>query len=252
MSNSIISEGKTTTEAIEAGLKQLKVSKDKVEIKVLENEDKRSFFSILTPRIVKVELKLKENVSTNTKTNSNSNSSSNTHTVVNNSINKETVKKPIEYDKNIEEIEAGKANVEVFLKDFLNRVDENLKYDLKIDDYTIIVNINGEASGNLIGYRGDTLNAIQTILSSIANKGSKEKIRLILDIENYREKREKVLEDLAQKVSKTVCRTGKAITLEPMTPYERKIIHSKLQENKSIQTYSIGEGDNRRVVIEKA
>lgn len=247
MSNSIISEGKTTTEAIEAGLKQLKVSKDKVEIKVLENEDKRSFFSILTPRIVKVELKLKENVNTNTKTNSN------TNTVVNNSNNnKEIIKKTIEYDKNIEEIEAGKANVEVFLKDFLNRVDENLKYNLKIDDYTIIVNINGEASGNLIGYRGDTLNSIQTILSSIANKGSKEKIRLILDIENYREKREKVLEDLAQKVSKTVCRTGKAITLEPMTPYERKIIHSKLQENKSIQTYSIGEGDNRRVVIEKA
>ena len=237
MSNSIISEGKTTTEAIEAGLKQLNVSKDKVEIKVLENEDKRSFFSILTPRVVKVELKLKENV--------NSNKNSNT-------INKETVKKVIEYDKNIEDIESAKLDVEVFLKDFLSKADKNLKYDLKIEDYTIVVNINGESSGNLIGYRGETLNSMQTILSSIANKKSKEKIRLILDIENYREKREKVLEELAEKVSKTVYRTGKSITLEPMTPYERKVIHSKLQENKNIQTYSIGEGDNRRVVIEKA
>ena len=92
---------------------------------------------------------------------------------------------------------------------------------------------------------------MQTILSSIANKKVNDRIKLILDIGNYREKREKSLEELAEKVSKTVLRNGKNITLEPMTAFERKIIHSKLQENPRIETYSIGEGDNRRVVIAK-
>ena len=90
---------------------------------------------------------------------------------------------------------------------------------------------------------------MQTILSTIGNRGFNSKIRIILDIENYRQKREKTLEELAQKVSKTVLKTGKSITLEPMSAYERKIIHSKLQENAKIETHSIGEGDNRRVVI---
>lgn len=92
---------------------------------------------------------------------------------------------------------------------------------------------------------------MQTLISSIANKKVKERIKVILDIQNYREKREKNLIELAEKVSKTVLRNGKNITLEPMSPYERKIIHSALQENSRIETYSIGEGDNRRVVIAK-
>ena len=92
---------------------------------------------------------------------------------------------------------------------------------------------------------------MQSILSSIANRNFNNKIRLILDIENYREKRAKKLEELAEKISKTVLRTGKSITLEPMTAYERKIIHSKLQENTRVETHSIGEGDNRRIVISK-
>ena len=114
-----------------------------------------------------------------------------------------------------------------------------------------MVDINGKAAGLLIGYRGETLNAMQTILSTIANRNFNDRIRLILDIENYREKRAKILEELAEKVSKTVLKNGKDITLEPMSAYERKIIHSKLQDNTKVETYSIGEGDNRRVVISK-
>ena len=231
--NTIISEGKTTNEAIENGLKILNVSKDRVEIKVLQNEDKRSFFSILTPRVVKVELKLKEE---NKKENN---------------IEKELPRKEKEYNKNIQEIENGKIEVELFLKDFISKISDNLVYEVKIEDNTILININGEKSGNLIGYRGETLNSLQNILTAIANKKSTQRIKLILDIENYRKKREKTLEELAEKVSKTVLRTGKSITLEPMTPYERKIIHNKLQSNNKVKTYSIGENDNRRVVIEK-
>lgn len=230
MPNSIISEGKTTTEAVENGLKILKVSKDKVEIKVLENENKKSFFSILTPRVVKVELTVKEN-----------------------SKKEEKRVEPVnkEYNSNTEEIEAAKKGVERFLEKFINKVNNEITYTVSIEDNIIVVNIDGNSYGSLIGYRGETLNAMQTILSSIANKKVKERIRLILDIGNYREKREKILEELAEKVSKTVLRNGKNITLEPMSAFERKIIHSKLQENSKIETYSIGEGDNRRVVIAK-
>lgn len=230
MSNSIISEGKTTTEAVENGLKILKVSKDKVEIKVLENENKKSFFSILTPRVVKVELTVKEN-----------------------SKKEEKRVEPVnkEYNSNIDEIETAKKDVEKFLEQFINKVNNEITYTVKVEDNTIVVDMNGNSYGSLIGYRGETLNAMQTILSSIANKKVKERIKLILDIGNYRQKREKALEELAEKVSKTVLRNGKNITLEPMNAFERKIIHSKLQENPKIETYSIGEGDNRRVVIAK-
>ena len=230
MPNSIISEGKTTTEAVENGLKILKVSKDKVEIKVLENENKKSFFSILTPRVVKVELTVKEN-----------------------SKKEEKRAEPVnkQYNSNLTEIEVAKKDIEEFLKQFISKVNSEITYNIKIEDNTIVVNIDGNSYGNLIGYRGETLNAMQTILSSIANKKVNDRIKLILDIGNYREKREKSLEELAEKVSKTVLRNGKNISLEPMTAFERKIIHSKLQENPRIETYSIGEGDSRRVVIAK-
>ena len=92
---------------------------------------------------------------------------------------------------------------------------------------------------------------MQSILSAVANKNYENRARVTLDIVGYREKREKALEELAVKVSKTVLKTGKSITLEPMTAYERKIIHSKLQDNDRIDTHSIGEEPNRRIVISK-
>ena len=233
MSNSIIAEGRTTNEAVENGLKELKVSKDRVDIKVLENENKKSFFSILTPRVVKVQLTIKENSNKEEK------------------IEGKEEKPKREYDHNEEDISIAKERVEEFLKEWLQKVDNTLEYTIKEENYTIYVDINGNTAGTLIGYRGETLNSMQTILSTIANRGFNNKIRLILDIENYRQKREKTLEELAEKVSKTVLKTGKSITLEPMSAYERKIIHSKLQDNNKIETHSIGEGDNRRVVISK-
>ncbi len=230
MLKSIISEGKTTNEAIEKGLKQLNVSKNMVDIKVLENEEKRSFFNILAPRVVKVELTVKECEKNNEKIEK-----------------KEIVRKVDEKD-----LEKSKNNIKEFLDNFLRNVsNKKFDYSVEIVNQNIEVNIKGEDSGFLIGYRGDVLNSLQTILSSIANKNNDSKIRVILDIENYRDKRKETLENLAIKVSKTVSKTGKSITLEPMGAYERKIIHSKLQDNKYVKTHSIGEEPNRRVVISK-
>ena len=90
---------------------------------------------------------------------------------------------------------------------------------------------------------------MQNILSSIAGKGIENRVRVILDIEGYKAKREKTLEDLAEKVARTVMKTRKPVKLEPMQAYERKIIHSKLQSNSKIDTTSIGEEPYRRIVI---
>jgi len=234
MPKSIISEGKTTNEAIEKGLKQLNVSKNMVDVKVLETEEKRSFFNILAPRVVKVEITLKENVDT-TK-----------------SISKKIEKKSEIKNIDLKDLENAKSNISEFLDNFLNNISDNkLNYSVEIVNQLIEVNITGENSGFLIGYRGDVLNSLQTILSSIANKNVHGKIKVILDIENYRNKRKDTLENLAMKVAKTVARTGKNITLEPMSAYERKIIHSKIEGNKYVTTYSIGEEPNRKVVISK-
>ncbi len=224
MSKSIISEGKTTNEAIEKGLKELKVSKNEVEIKVLENEDKRSFFSILAPRIVKVELTLKED-------------------------EKATVTEKKEIILSEKDFETAKNNVKLFLDEFFKSLKEDSEYDIKQEDNRLLIEIKGENLGFLIGYRGETLYDLQNILSSIANKNVDNRVSVILDIENYRQKREKTLHDLALKVASTVIKTRKSVTLEPMKPYERKIIHSALQENNKVTTKSIGKEPTRRVVI---
>ena len=220
MEKTVRAEGKTTTEAIEKGLKELGVSKDKVEIKVLE-EEKRSFYSILSPRVVKVELTLKEE-------------------------KKEKNKEEKKHNENIQEIKKAEQDIKEFLDNFLTK---ETKYEVKINNFDIYVDMNGENLNYLIGYRGETINAIQTILTAIANKKSTQKIRVYLDIAGYREKRIKTLEDLAEKLARTVERTKKSVTLEPMTAYERKIIHTKLQNNSKVKTFSKGEEPYRKVVI---
>ena len=222
--NSVIAEGKTTAEAIENGLKQLNVSKDKVNIKVLENAEKRSFFSILAPRVVKVELTLKDV--------------------------KEHYAPMQEHVNQItpEQIEIAKMNLTVFLDEFSTKF-EDFDYDIKVNGNDINVELKGNDSSKLIGYRGETLNSIQIVMSTIANKNVMGKVRIILDIAGYREKRKKVLEDLADKISKTVIKTGKTIMLEPMPAYERKIIHTRLQNNEKVKTFSKGEEPYIKIVI---
>ena len=226
MDKTIIAEGRTTNEAIENGLKQLRVSKDKVEIKVLENEEKRSFFSILAPRVVKVEMTLKEE-----------------------KAEKKEIKPKKIIELSEEEQEKAEEKVKTFMEEIIKELPENTTYEIHKDKTGLNVEISNENLGFLIGYRGETLYAFQSILSAIAGKEIDKKVRVILDIEGYKAKREKTLEELAEKVAKTVIKTRKPVKLEPMQAYERKIIHSKLQQNDKVQTESIGEEPNRRIVI---
>lgn len=107
----------------------------------------------------------------------------------------------------------------------------------------------GEQIGGVIGRRGETLDAIQYLASLVANRGEGEYIRLSIDSGNYREKRARTLEALARKLANQAVRTGRSITLEPMNPYERRVLHATLQNNPYVTTYSEGEEPNRRVVI---
>ena len=227
MSKSVISEGKTTNEAIENGLKKLNVSKNMVDIKVLENEEKRSFFSILAPRVVKVQLTIKEDKK---------------------EVNSEK-KENKEIELSTEEQEKAKENVEKFLKEFLEKVQNDAEYSIDTVKTGLNVNINNPNLGFLIGYRGETLYAFQNILTAVASKGIENKVRVILNIEGYKEKRQKALEDLAEKIEKTVIKTKKSVTLEPMQAYERKIIHTKLQNSDRVETKSIGEEPRRKIVV---
>ena len=225
MARSIISEGKTTNEAIENGLKELNVSKKMVDIKILESEDKRSFFSILAPRVVKVELTLKENEE------------------------EKEIKPKKEIILSKEEQTLAVENIENFLKELKINLPEDTEYKIEKNEQYINVYLNSKDLGFLIGYRGETLYALQNILSAIAGKGIQNKVRVILDIEGYKSKREKTLEDLADKVARTVIKTRKPVKLEPMQAYERKIIHSKLQQNSKVETTSVGEEPYRRIVV---
>ena len=234
MGKTYVFEGKTTTEAIEKGLNELKVSKSRVDIKVLESEEKRSFFSILTPRVVKVEMTLKDEKDVEIK-------------------DKKEVKDQHE-NKKKEVSEEGKQKAIEELKSFLDKFIATLKetginYTVEFKDGNVEVDINGDNTGYLIGYRGETLNSLQVILNNIASKNVDEKVKVLLNINGYREKREKDLEILASKIAGTVIKTKKSITLEPMSAYERKIIHTKLQSNDRVKTYSVGEEPHRKVVV---
>ena len=157
---------------------------------------------------------------------------------------------PKEYKKCSEEdLEKARSRVEAFLEVFSKKIGEDVKYDIEKTETGLNVNIIGNDATFLIGYRGDTLYAIQNILFAVANKGISNKVRIILDIGGYKQKREKSLELLADKIERTVIKTRKSVTLEPMKPYERKIIHSRLQNSKKVTTNSIGEEPKRRIVV---
>ncbi len=215
-----IFEGKTTNEAIEKGLRELKTNKNKVEIKVLENEDKKTFFSILTPKVVKVEMKFKEN-----------------------NINKEKNREPMDVGEIIKDLEN-------FLKNFIAKLPtKDLQYEIKQDGNLIKIDITDENASYLIGYRGETLNCLQNILSNIASNDKQEKVRVLLNISHYREKREQDLKTLASKIADSVVKSKRSITLEPMVAYDRKVVHSVLQEHDKVKTYSIGKEPYRKVVV---
>ena len=187
MAKTIICEGKTSNEAIEKGLKELGHKLEDVNVKVLESEEKKAFFSILDPRVVRVELTVKDNVSKRV------------------NIQKANEEHKVASD---EDLKKCNNNVIMFLNEFSN-VYGGIEFKVEEKDNGLFVVISGESASKLIGYKGETMNSLQNILSAIGNKDTEQRVRVSIDICDYREKREKLLKELACKLEKTVIRTGK-------------------------------------------
>ena len=140
-------------------------------------------------------------------------------------------------------------------EDFLSKVCDKMGIDAKFEiscaseDSRIDINIVGNDMGLLIGKRGQTLDSLQYLTSLVVNKESGTYYKVKLDTENYRARRKETLENLARNISSKVKKTKKSVALEPMNPYERRIIHSALQNDKYVETYSEGEEPNRKVVV---
>jgi len=197
--------GKTIDEAINKALVQLNVSRDDVEIEILENPTK-GFLGIIGNKEGKVRVKVKE--------------------------------------KNTD-------IAEKFIKDIMDsmKIDATIKVEESND--TIRIDILGEDAGCLIGRRGETLDSIQFLAGLAVNKNKNNgSVRVLVDIENYRSKREESLIRYARKVAREVAKTRKSKKLDYMNPYERRVVHSALQNDSYVNTYSEGIDPYRRLVIE--
>lgn len=152
-------------------------------------------------------------------------------------------------------IKEEEVTVEQAAKNFLEDVFHSMGYAVTIDtvydeeEHALSIDLSGDEMGILIGKRGQTLDSLQYLVSLVVNKGTNDYIRVKVDTENYRQRRKETLENLAKNISYKVKRTRRSVSLEPMNPYERRIIHSALQNDKYVTTHSEGEEPFRRVVV---
>ena len=226
MSKVVESVGSTYEEALKNGLEQIGLTEDEVSIEIVKDASKKTFFSILEPRTVKLVITEKTNHRTE-------------------EAHKE--KEIIELDEAT--IESAKAKINEFLDEYLKAMGLELTKEVSYDKGYIYVVLNGEASGLIIGHRGETLEALQVLLSAVVNKESEQRIKIIMDAENYREKRASSLKGLALKEADIVVKKHKNYTFEPMSAFERKAIHTALQNHPKVTTFSVGDEPYRKVVI---
>lgn len=244
--------GTDVEEAVKLALIDLKLTRDEVEVTVLE-EPSKGFFGIGSKLAkVRVEPKKKEEIPEEKEE----------EIVEIKEEPKKTEKKrrernrkekrksviPREPEENLTPVEDHPA------LDFLRETTEKMGLHLgikgKMSSSCIYIDIKGKDSGTIIGKRGQTLDAIQYLTSLVVNKENDKYIRVVVDAEDYRAKREKTLEQLANRLADKVVKTKKNVRLEPMNPYERKVIHATLQSNPNVTTKSEGEEPYRRVIIE--
>lgn len=276
--------GDDVDSAVELALADLKLTRDEVDVTVLE-EPSRGFFGIGSKlALVRVEKKKKPeeeepepetkkanvfDAASETKKPSTRNRSEqsprkssekkNRHRKAESSRN-DLDEAPVQRSSKLEELDFHKT-MDVLpicedhpAKEFLEEVTEQMGLKLNMvvraDENNVYVNIDGNDSGTIIGKRGQTLDAIQYLTSLVVNKDRDNYVKVVVDAENYRSKRERTLEQLARKLANKVVRTRRSVKLEPMNPYERKVIHATLQDDPRVTTRSEGQDPYRRVIIE--
>lgn len=245
----IEASGKTIDEAIFNGLKELEVSIDEVEIDIVQHETKGILGIGAKPAIVKLTEREPEQIVVPDYMNEAERRANRRRERSNRREREEQSAKPkIEYT-----LEAAENNEAAqFLREMLRlmNIDAQVLANVSEED-GVRLRIESSGMGVLIGHRGETLDAIQYLTSLHVNRSRKEHgfTRITVDTEGYRDRREETLARLARKVASQVRSTGRARTLEPMNPYERRVLHATLQNNPYVTTYSEGEEPNRRVVI---
>lgn len=258
--------GKDINEAVELALIDLKVSRDEVEVTVLE-EPTKGFLGIGAKLAkVRVEKKAPQKPEKPEKKEAEKKAPEKKEQPKKSSKPKEKKtnekksqeKKPEEKKKNIvlDDVDINDLKVVeehealTFLKDITGKMGLDLDFNARVGEDLVYVEMSGKDSRTVIGKRGQTLDAIQYLTSLVVNKEKEKYTKVVVDAENYRAKRERTLEQLANRLAAKVVKTRKHIRLEPMNPYERKVIHATLQKNPNITTRSEGEEPYRRVVIE--
>lgn len=257
--------GVDVEEAVKLALMDLKVSREEVEVTVLE-EPSKGFFGIGSKLAkVRVEIKKIEEEKPQLEAQPEKFEHKETKSHKKNKAKKE--RKEAEKKPEVKEVQKeSNLNIEVvnkdelkdieehaaldFLKDITEKMGLSLNFNAKEGEDVVYVEMEGKDSGTIIGKRGQTLDAIQYLTSLVINKDSDKYVKVVVDAENYRAKRQKTLEQLANRLAAKVIKTKKYVRLEPMNPYERKVIHATLQQNPNITTRSEGEEPYRRVIIE--
>ena len=247
--------------AVKLALDDLKLTIDEVDVTVLE-QPSRGFFGIGSKlALVRVEKKKAQEVEVKEPEHKEEHVSKKTEKAQTQKTvapKKEVKKEEIKDTKETKIIETIEENLVPcedhealrFLREVTKEMALNLDIDAKQGEETLYLNIQGKDSGTIIGKRGQTLDAIQYLTSLVVNKGSEDYVRVVVDAENYRAKREKTLEALAYRLANKVIKTKRSVKLEPMNPYERKVIHAALHDHPKVMTRSEGQDPYRRVVIE--
>ena len=271
MEKTIVTTGKTIDLAIEAALTQLGLDRDSVSVQVL-TQGKSGFLGIgAVPAKVEVTYEApdeKPKSALGAASRSKPKAKKPVAEKPAPEVKPEPVKPAPKAEPKAEKAEAPKApkvqkvytpaaegtveeKIEKFLKGLLEHMGSNaVPYAEKVNDNTYNVELTGEDLGYLIGRRGDTLDALQHLANYSVNRGVEGHIRINVDAEDYREKREESLRRYANKKAQQVLKAHRRTTLEPMNAYERHLIHATLQDTDRITTYSVGTEPNRRVVIE--
>lgn len=232
--------GKTEDEAIEKALSELGLDRDDVSVELLERA-KSGFLGLkMTPAKVRITYEAEDVQVTEA-------------AAVQTEVEAEAEVKATsgsgfrEGERQCTDERAKKA--EEFLLGLFEQMNVNAVPDIKETEYGIRIELKGEKLGAIIGRRGETLDAIQHLTNYTVNRGMESRLRISIDAENYRKKREESLISLAERMADKAIRFRRSFTLEPMNSYERHVIHSALQSNNQVTTYSTGSEPNRRVVI---
>ena len=227
-------KGKTKGDAITEACRHFSIPSDKLEYEVIE-EGKAGLFGLgAKPAVIKARVKEESGEAVETQK----------------LVDSPEIASVKAYTEKIPDIDV-EAVSKKFLTDVFAAMDLNVEINIKYNDSlkNLDVELSGDEMGVLIGKRGQTLDSLQYLISLVVNKGTGEYIRVKVDTENYRQRRKETLENLAKNISYKVKRTRRPVSLEPMNPYERRIIHSALQNDKYVTTHSEGEEPFRRVVV---